>query len=130
MYTISQDPQTGEFYVILNEDKKIKSILIDLEEHDEDLTPRTIVQRDEHEDFLFDLYLNYNKSYKFLIKEYDVSDKRKHDLLYTNKTHQLVTGFFSAVIFGFWSVFRLVRNLLPNIRVLFSNGNSCILLKL
>lgn len=48
---------------------------------------------------------------KFLIKEYDVSDKRKHDLLYTNKTHQLVTGFFSAVIFGFWSVFRLVRNL-------------------
>lgn len=48
---------------------------------------------------------------KFLIKEYDVSDKRKHDLLYTNKTHQLVTGFFSAVIFGFWSAYRLVRNL-------------------
>lgn len=48
---------------------------------------------------------------KYLIKEYDVTEKRKHDLLYTNKTHQLVTGFISTFIFGFWSAYRLVKNL-------------------
>lgn len=48
---------------------------------------------------------------KYLIKEYDVTEKRKHDLLYTNKTHQLASGFLSAIIFGFWSIFRLVKNL-------------------
>jgi uncharacterized protein YbcC (UPF0753/DUF2309 family) len=48
---------------------------------------------------------------KYLIKEYDVTEKRKHDLLYTNKTHQLASGFLSAIIFGFWSAFRLVKNL-------------------
>jgi hypothetical protein len=48
---------------------------------------------------------------KYLIKEYDVSEKRKHDLFYTDKTHQFITGFFSAVIFGFWAFFRLVKNL-------------------
>jgi uncharacterized protein YbcC (UPF0753/DUF2309 family) len=48
---------------------------------------------------------------KYLIKEYDVTDKRKHDLLYTNKTHKLTTGFLSALVFGFWSAFRLVKNL-------------------
>lgn len=47
----------------------------------------------------------------YLIKEYDVSEKRKHDLLYTKKTHQLITGFISAVTFGFWAVIRLVQNL-------------------
>ncbi len=49
---------------------------------------------------------------KYLIKEYDVTEKRKHDLLYTNKTHQLATGFLSALVFGFWSIFRLVKNLI------------------
>lgn len=49
---------------------------------------------------------------KYLIKEYDVTEKRKHDLLYTNKTHQLVSGFLSAFVFGFWSAFRLMKNLL------------------
>lgn len=48
---------------------------------------------------------------KYLVKEYDVTDERKHDLLYTNKTHQLATGFLSAIVFGFWSAFRLVKNL-------------------
>ncbi|MBP6557899.1 MAG: DUF2309 domain-containing protein, partial [Flavobacterium sp.] len=48
---------------------------------------------------------------KYLIKEYDVTDKRKHDLLYTNKTHQLTTGFIGSIAFGFWSAFRLVKNL-------------------
>jgi uncharacterized protein len=48
---------------------------------------------------------------KYLIKEYNVTEKRKHDLLYTNKTHHLTTGFLSSIVFGFWSAFRLVKNL-------------------
>ncbi|MBL7726129.1 MAG: DUF2309 domain-containing protein, partial [Dinghuibacter sp.] len=48
---------------------------------------------------------------KYLVKEYDVSEKRKHDLLYTPKTHQLVTGFIGAITFGFWAGLRLVQNL-------------------
>ena len=48
---------------------------------------------------------------KYLIKEYNVTEKRKHDVLYTNKTHQLTTGFLSSIVFGFWSAFRLVKNL-------------------
>lgn len=48
---------------------------------------------------------------KYLIKEYDVTQKREHDLLYTNKTHQLTTGFLSTFVFGFWSAYRLVKNL-------------------
>ena len=48
---------------------------------------------------------------KYLIKEYDVTQKREHDLLYTNKTHSLTTGFLSTFVFGFWSAYRLVKNL-------------------
>ncbi len=48
---------------------------------------------------------------KYLIKEYNVTKERAHDLLYTNKTHQLTTGFLSTFIFGFWAAFRLVKNL-------------------
>jgi hypothetical protein len=48
---------------------------------------------------------------KYLIKEYDVSEKRKHDLFYTDKTHQFITGFLSALTFGFWAGFRLIQNL-------------------
>ncbi|HQW24229.1 MAG TPA: Na-translocating system protein MpsB, partial [Bacteroidia bacterium] len=47
----------------------------------------------------------------YLIKEYDVSEKRNHDILYTNKTHQLISGFISAFTFGFWAGIRLVQNL-------------------
>lgn len=49
---------------------------------------------------------------KYLIKEYDVTEKRAHDLLYTNKTHRLTTGFLSTFVFGFWSAFRLIKNLI------------------
>ena len=48
---------------------------------------------------------------KFLIKEFDVLEQRKHDLFYTNKTHQIATGFLSALTFGFWAGYRLVKNL-------------------
>ena len=48
---------------------------------------------------------------KYLIKEYDVSEKRKHDLFYTDKTHHIATGFISAITFGFWAGYRLIKNL-------------------
>lgn len=48
---------------------------------------------------------------QYLIKEYDVTDARKHDLLYTSKTHQLATGFLSSLTFGFWAGFRLIQTI-------------------
>jgi uncharacterized protein YbcC (UPF0753/DUF2309 family) len=48
---------------------------------------------------------------KYLIKEYNVSEKRKHDALYTKKTHEFITGFLSALSFGFWAGLRLIQNL-------------------
>jgi uncharacterized protein YbcC (UPF0753/DUF2309 family) len=48
---------------------------------------------------------------QYLIKEYDVTDSRQHDLLYTSKTHQLATGFLSALTFGFWAGFRLIQTI-------------------
>ncbi len=47
----------------------------------------------------------------FLIKESEVSTKRRHDLFYTNKTHQFGTGFLSALTFGYWAGLRLIQNL-------------------
>jgi uncharacterized protein YbcC (UPF0753/DUF2309 family) len=47
----------------------------------------------------------------FLVKEYDVAEKRKHDLFYTNKTHSVLTGFISTLTLGFWAAVRLVQNL-------------------
>lgn len=48
---------------------------------------------------------------KYLIKEYEVSEKRKHDLFYTDRTHYLISGFLSAITFGFWAGYRLIKNL-------------------
>jgi uncharacterized protein len=48
---------------------------------------------------------------KYLIKEYDSPSKRKHDLFYTDKTHYLISGFLSAITFGFWAGYRLIKNL-------------------
>jgi len=48
---------------------------------------------------------------KYLIKEYDVAEKRKHDLFYTDKTHSIATGYISALTFGFWAGYRLIKNL-------------------
>lgn len=47
----------------------------------------------------------------YLIKEFDVFEKREHDILYTNKTHRLFTGFASTLIFGFLAAFRMAKNL-------------------
>lgn len=46
---------------------------------------------------------------KYLIKEYDVAEKRKHDLFYTDKTHSIATGYISALTFGFWAGYRLIK---------------------
>ena len=48
---------------------------------------------------------------KFLIKEYDVIEKRKNDILYTNKSTSFFIGFFATIIFGFWSFYRLIKNI-------------------
>jgi hypothetical protein len=66
---------------------------------------------------------------KYLIKEYNVSEKRKHDLFYTNNTHKIISGFFSALTFGFWAGYRLVKNLFkpqmsPSISNAFAHMNE------
>ncbi|MEO6671298.1 MAG: DUF2309 domain-containing protein [Ferruginibacter sp.] len=48
---------------------------------------------------------------KYLIKEFNVTDKRKHELLYTNKTHSLFTGFISSITLGFLAAGRTMLNL-------------------
>ncbi len=48
---------------------------------------------------------------KYLIKEFDVKVKRKHELLYTNKTHTFITGFLSSLTLGFWAFVRLIQNI-------------------
>jgi uncharacterized protein YbcC (UPF0753/DUF2309 family) len=48
---------------------------------------------------------------KYLIKEYDVKGKRKHELLYTNKTHTFFGGFISTLTLGFVAAARLVQTI-------------------
>lgn len=44
---------------------------------------------------------------KYLIKEYDVKEKRKHELLYTKKTHTPLEGFFISLSLGVWAAVKL-----------------------
>jgi uncharacterized protein YbcC (UPF0753/DUF2309 family) len=48
---------------------------------------------------------------KYLIKEYDVKHKRKHELLYTKLTHTLIGGYIATLTLGILSSFRLLQNL-------------------
>ena len=48
---------------------------------------------------------------KYLIKEFDVKAKRKHELLYTKATHTFFAGSLITLTLGFWSVIRLFMNL-------------------
>ncbi len=48
---------------------------------------------------------------KYLIKEFNVKEKRKHELLYSKATHTFLTGFVIALTLGFWAVVRLFLNL-------------------
>lgn len=47
---------------------------------------------------------------KYLIKEYNVPEKRKHEALYTKHAHSLFAGFFITIGLGFWAGFKLLLN--------------------
>ncbi|MEJ7738796.1 MAG: DUF2309 domain-containing protein [Chitinophagaceae bacterium] len=48
---------------------------------------------------------------KYLIKEFDVKEKRKHELLYTNLSHTFFVGYLITLTLGLWSAIRLFLNL-------------------
>ena len=48
---------------------------------------------------------------KYLIKEFGAPEKRKHELLYTGKTHTLFPGSLLAVPFGLWAGVRTFLHL-------------------
>lgn len=48
---------------------------------------------------------------KHLIKEYDVKDKRKHELLHHPRTHTGISGFLVALSVGLWAAVRMVYDL-------------------
>lgn len=48
---------------------------------------------------------------KYLIKEYDVKHTRKHELLYSNKTHGFLYGFISTLTLGFLAAVKLVQTI-------------------
>ncbi len=47
---------------------------------------------------------------KYLIKEFDVTEHRKHELLYTKKAHNALQGFFISLSLGVVAVGQLVLN--------------------
>ena len=48
---------------------------------------------------------------KYLIKEFDVKEERKHELLYTKLTHTFFAGYLITLTLGFWSAIKLFLNL-------------------
>ena len=48
---------------------------------------------------------------KFLIKEYNVKEKRKHELLYTKNSHSFIQAFFISLSLGGLAAFRLIQNI-------------------
>ncbi len=48
---------------------------------------------------------------KYLIKEFNVKKKRKHELLYTKAAHTFFGGFLTTLTLGFFSAIRLIQNL-------------------
>jgi uncharacterized protein YbcC (UPF0753/DUF2309 family) len=62
---------------------------------------------------------------KHLIKEYDAPGERKHELLYTSKTHHLIPGFLISLSLGFWAGVRLFLNIFrPKMSPAISNAFS------
>jgi uncharacterized protein len=60
---------------------------------------------------------------KYLIKEFDVKQKRGHELFYTKLTHTFLIGYFVTLAFGIWSLFRLFLNLFrPKMNPAISNA--------
>ena len=47
----------------------------------------------------------------YLIKEFEVKEKRKHELLYTKKTHTFIPGFLISITLGLWSAVQIFLNL-------------------
>ena len=48
---------------------------------------------------------------KYLIKEFNVKEKRKHELLYTKQAHALIPGFLLTLSLGLWSAVKIFLNL-------------------
>jgi uncharacterized protein len=48
---------------------------------------------------------------KYLIREYAVEEKRKHELLYTKGAHTFFAGILITLTLGFWAAIRLFLNL-------------------
>jgi uncharacterized protein len=64
---------------------------------------------------------------KFLIKENNVTEARKHDHFYTPKTHHVLAGFFASFVYGFWGLVRLVQHLFaPKMAPAISNAFSVV----
>jgi len=60
---------------------------------------------------------------KYLIKEYEVTEKREHEILYKNKIHKLIPGFVSSITLGFYAGVRLFQNILtPKMSPAISNA--------
>lgn len=60
---------------------------------------------------------------KHLIKEYDVKDKQKHELLHHPRTHTVISGFFASLSIGLWAAVRMVYDLFfPKMRPDISNA--------
>lgn len=60
---------------------------------------------------------------KYLIREYDVREKRRPELLYTKTSHTFFAGALIALTLGFWSAVRLIQNLfLPAMSPAISNA--------
>ncbi|MCW3119145.1 MAG: hypothetical protein JWM28_3227 [Chitinophagaceae bacterium] len=62
---------------------------------------------------------------KYLIKETEVKEKRKHELLYTGKTQTLLAGTLSSLTLGFFAGARLIQNIFrPRMSPAISNAYS------
>jgi uncharacterized protein YbcC (UPF0753/DUF2309 family) len=48
---------------------------------------------------------------QYLIKEYDVKEQRKHELLYTDKTHTFLRGSIATMTYGFLAGFKLIQTI-------------------
>ncbi|UTA69837.1 YbcC family protein [Emticicia sp. 21SJ11W-3] len=48
---------------------------------------------------------------KYLVKEYDVKEKKKHELLYTKQSHNFVQGFFISLSLGLMAAWKLLQGL-------------------
>ncbi|MEP7322183.1 MAG: DUF2309 domain-containing protein [Saprospiraceae bacterium] len=48
---------------------------------------------------------------KYLIKEFDSNQKRKHEILYSSKSQMLITGTLNTLVLGYYACIRLIQTL-------------------